>query len=259
MTGDEERTKSIIDGIELYDSVLDESGRKFLTNFVLKSRLTENAKIRLRQTYDSNELLIADLRKNFIEKQSIPTISSLLHNATQSGTSIESFGKKIEDLMVNLTISEADGNMEVAKTLRHVNERIAIHTFASGLENIDLRTIVKARNYQSMSEAIQGAKDEELPTSKIYNIKGRNHQDNYNNRRPWKNTQTKYLENNPHVPRGFQNAYSSNKSHVNFGTRKPPFRNYRNKKPTHNTFNCSEQEEKSNMEESQTFFRGLQE
>ncbi|KAK9878295.1 hypothetical protein WA026_021311 [Henosepilachna vigintioctopunctata] len=131
MTGDGERSKSIIDGIELYDSVSDESGRKFLANFVSKSRLTENAKIRLRQTYDSNELLIADSRKNFIQKQYIPTISSLLHNAAQSGTSIESFGKKIEDLMVNLTISEADGNMEVAKTLRHVNERIAIQTFAS--------------------------------------------------------------------------------------------------------------------------------
>ncbi|KAK9884229.1 hypothetical protein WA026_005178 [Henosepilachna vigintioctopunctata] len=223
MTGDEERTKSIIDGIELYDSVLDESGRKFLTNFVLKSRLTEDEKIRLRQTYDSNELLIADLRKNFIQKQSIATISSLLHNATQSGTSIESFGKKIEDLMINLTISEADGNMEVAKTLRHVNERIAIHTFASGSENIDLRTIVKARKNQSSSEAIQGAKDKELPTSKIYNIEGRNH------------LQTKYLENNPHVPRGFQNAYSKNKSHVNLGTRKPPFTAIRNLHITHST------------------------
>ncbi|KAK9878294.1 hypothetical protein WA026_021310 [Henosepilachna vigintioctopunctata] len=117
--------------------------------------------------------------------------------------------------------------------------------------------MVKARNYQSLSEAIQGAKDEELPTSKIYNIKGRNHQDNYNNRRPWINTQTKYLENNPHVPRGFQNAYSRNKSHVNFGTRKPPFRNHRNKKPTHNTFNCSDQKEKSNVEEPQTFFEAF--
>ncbi|KAK9886522.1 hypothetical protein WA026_016798 [Henosepilachna vigintioctopunctata] len=80
--------------------------------------------------------------------------------------------------------------MEVAKTLRHVNKRIAIHTFASGLENIDLRTKVKARNYQSLSEAIQGAKDEENPD--IKNIQ-------YQRKKPSGQLQQKKTSNGQHT------------------------------------------------------------
>lgn len=162
MDGTENSTKQLIDTLQWYDSILEETGKKLLISFVLKTRISQNAKIRLNQNYNTTEELVNDLRKHFLTQKSASSLSVKLNNARQNGQSVEEFGKSIESLFVNLTIAQAGNDEQSFKILQEVNEKIAINAFASGLQNHDLRTIIKARNYSKLNEAISGAKDEIL-------------------------------------------------------------------------------------------------
>ncbi|CAG9115832.1 unnamed protein product [Plutella xylostella] len=61
----------------------------------------------------------------------------------------------------DLTISQSDDNPEAYGVLKPLNEKTAIKRFSDGLRSSRLSTIIAARNYSSLSEAIQAAKDEE--------------------------------------------------------------------------------------------------
>ncbi|CAG9091914.1 unnamed protein product [Plutella xylostella] len=65
-------------------------------------------------------------------------------------------------MFVDLTISQADNNPNSYEILRPINEKLAIKRFADGLRNRRLGTIITARNYESLREAIRAAEDEEL-------------------------------------------------------------------------------------------------
>lgn len=68
MDGSEIVTKQLIDAIDLYDSMLDDVGKKLLTTYILKRSLSESAKIRLNNTYNTNQELISDLKTFCYEK-----------------------------------------------------------------------------------------------------------------------------------------------------------------------------------------------
>lgn len=216
MDGTEIVTKRLIEAIELYDSLLDEQGKVLLTTYVLKARLTPSAKIRLKTEYRSNADLVRDISAYCLTKQSASSLSHKLNNARQGGKSIDEFGKEVEDLLVNLTISQADGNVEAMQILTNVNEKIAINAFATGLHNSELRTIIKARNYPSLGEAIRGAKDEEpSKSSQIFHIRGRGNfrstnrghfRGHFNQRPNAQSNRTQYSNNN----RGRNNNYYNN-------------------------------------------------
>lgn len=192
MNSSEIVTKQIIDAIGLYDSLLDNDGKKLLTTYVLKTRLSESAKIRLKQTYTSNNLLIADLKRYFISKKSPYALSFKLQNARQNSKSIDDFGRSLEEILVDLTLTQADGNEQNVDILRPVNEKIAINSFANGLNNQNLRTIIKARNYSNLNDAIRGAQDEEVSMGNpphVFRIRTNNNNGNYrgNNRGNFRN------------------------------------------------------------------------
>lgn len=175
----EDSVKQLIDAIELYDSLLDNEGKILLTKFVLKTKLTQNAKLRLETSYVNNNDLIKDMKNNLLAKHSPTALSVELHNARQNEKSVDEFGRTIEELLVNLTIAQSDGNNDVLKILRGTNEKIAINSFANGLRNNDLRTVIKARNYSKLSDAISGAKDEEVAkrtpsSSQVFHMRGKN-------------------------------------------------------------------------------------
>lgn len=88
--------------------MLDDASKKLLTNFVLKTRLTENSNIRLTKTYNNNTELISKLKIHFITKKSISTLLNQLYNTKRK--SIENFGKSLEELLMNLTIRQANGD-----------------------------------------------------------------------------------------------------------------------------------------------------
>ena len=61
MTNSELVTGQLIDAIELYGTMLDEAGKKLLINYVLKTRLSPSAKLRLNQNYTDIGALVKDI------------------------------------------------------------------------------------------------------------------------------------------------------------------------------------------------------
>ncbi|KAH9641638.1 hypothetical protein HF086_009984 [Spodoptera exigua] len=85
--------------------------------------------------------------------------------------SISKFGDNLTDLFVGLTIAQSDENPKTSKILRPINEKLAIYTskpsanlkrFADGLRNRRLSTIISARDYSQLKDAVRAAEDEEL-------------------------------------------------------------------------------------------------
>ncbi|XP_064076260.1 uncharacterized protein LOC135194575 [Vanessa tameamea] len=161
MNNNENSIKGIIDSIEMYLDMLSSSGQKLLITFVLKSRLSQNAKLRMLPEYSSTKNLIKDLKNKLLVKKSPTAIQSRLQTVSQGYRTIEHFGTEIENLFADLTIAQADGDAEKYEILKPINERFAIQRFSDGLRNSRLSTIIAARNYKHLNEAIQAAKDEE--------------------------------------------------------------------------------------------------
>ncbi|XP_073960986.1 uncharacterized protein [Choristoneura fumiferana] len=72
------------------------------------------------------------------------------------------YASQIETLFVDLTISQANSNPEAYSILKPLNEQIAIKKFADGLRNRRLSTIISARNYSELKDAVRAAEDEEV-------------------------------------------------------------------------------------------------
>ncbi|KAF9414462.1 hypothetical protein HW555_007659 [Spodoptera exigua] len=132
-----------------------------LISFVLKTRISRHAKLRLASNYDTSADLIKDMKNNLLTKQSATALQLELLQSRQGSQSIEEFGKKLEDLFVELTISQADGKEDAYKMFRPVNEKLAIQRFTEGLRNGRLSTILTARDYSELKDVIRAAKDEE--------------------------------------------------------------------------------------------------
>lgn len=166
MTDEESNTKQVIDNIEYYDSVLkSKECKNNLIMFVLKSRLSQAAKLKLNSNYESIHDLIVDMRKELLPRKSASAIQSRLQIIRQNEMTISEYGRLITELFVDLTITQADGNAKNYDVLKPVNENFAIKKFADGLRNRRLSTIIAARNFSSLKDAIQAAQDEEMASA----------------------------------------------------------------------------------------------
>lgn len=162
MDGNEETTEKIIQGIEMYDSCLSEAtDKKLLITFVLKTRLTKLAKLKLKSDYPSTDLLIADIKSFLLTKQSANSLLMQINKLSQNDLSIAEYGSKLEELFINLTISQSNDNQAATAVLQPINEKFAIKRFSDGLRNRRLGTIIAARDYQQLKDAIRAAQDEE--------------------------------------------------------------------------------------------------
>lgn len=166
MTNDESNTKQLIDNILYYDSLLtEEVCKQNLINFVLKSRLSQEAKLRLKSKYETVRELINDMRNVLLSKKGATAISDKLNRIRQNDLSIIDYGKEITDLFVSLTVSQASGDDQAYTVLKPINEKTAIKRFTDGLRNRRLSTILTARKYDSLKDAIQDAQDEEVSST----------------------------------------------------------------------------------------------
>lgn len=172
MNDEEKVTKQLISNIEMYDQMLESSGKQSLITFVLKSRLSESAKLRMSETYSSVSELLTDMRQHLLSKKSDTTIQKRLQHTRQNRMSVEDYGKQIEDMFVDLTISQANGDQSKYDVLKPINEKNAIKIFSDGLRNNRTSIIVASRNYKSLKEAIQGALDEELHSTGTQETQG---------------------------------------------------------------------------------------
>lgn len=162
VSNDEESSiKQLIDGIEYYQTELDVDSQKKLVNFVLKSRLSQAAKLKLSKTYDSLDSLLRDMKLQLLPKKSVTAIQRKLQNFRQNNLTIDEYGKQLTEMFVELTIFQSDGKDESFKVLKPLNEKHAIKCFADGLRNRRLSTVITARNYDSLKDAVQAAIDEE--------------------------------------------------------------------------------------------------
>lgn len=175
--GNEEATKQLIDAIELYSELIDENGKSLLIKYVLKTKLTQNAKLRLDSAYNSVDNLLRDMKKCLLSQKSPAILSNQLHCVKQDGKTIDEYAKKVETLLFDLTTAQAENDATALGVLRKINEKIAINAFTNGLRNNELKTIVKARDYKCLKDAVTGAKEEELNVgpytgNKVFHIKG---------------------------------------------------------------------------------------
>ncbi|KAG7296210.1 hypothetical protein JYU34_021316 [Plutella xylostella] len=161
MTGQEQVTNQLIDGILLYSSLINDSSKNTLIDFVLKTRLSASAKLRLKSTYSNVQSLVDDIRKYLLPKKSTVALQTQLFSTTQGRRSIENFGTEIEELFVNLTIAQADGDSTKYDVLRPLNEKTAIKRFSDGLSDQRLSTIIASRQFESLPDAIRAALDEQ--------------------------------------------------------------------------------------------------
>lgn len=123
------------------------------------------AKLKLRSSYSSVQDLLQDMRKELLPKKSAIAIQYQMQSIRQGDDSIDEYGKKLAEMFVNLTVSQSEGNPDTFKILKKLNENHAIKRFSDGLRNRRISTIIAARNYDSLKDAIQGAMDEEITSS----------------------------------------------------------------------------------------------
>lgn len=181
-------TKQLIDGIEYYDSVINELSKQNLITFVLKSRLSQTAKLRLSSNYGSVEAMVKDMKRELLPRKSATAIQSKMQLMKQGELSINDFGKELSEMFVELTITQAEGNKNAYDVLKPLNEKQAVKRFADGLRNRRLSTIIAARNFENLKDAVQAAVDEELMSTpstsgEILNMTRGKKYPHYNSRR----------------------------------------------------------------------------
>lgn len=202
MTNDESSVSQLIDNIQYYDSLLEsEDCKKKLVQFVLKSRLSQAAKLRLRENYPNVSDLVNDMRVELLPTKGATAIQKRLYNLRQNDMTISDFGKEITELFVDLTITQAEGNTNKYNVLKPVNEKTAIKQFSEGLRNRRLSTIISARNFSSLKDAIQSAKDEEIASpSTSGEVMGMYKRQFYNSRNFHNNSRYFHGEQNGRMP-----------------------------------------------------------
>lgn len=165
MDNSEEKTRQLIDAIDLYSSMISDVTTPQLINFILKTRLSANAKVRLESSYATIPDLLRDMKKHLLTRKSDTALQAKLSRAKQGRKTISEFGKELEEIFVDLTIAQADGDDNIYKTLKPINERNAVKVFSDGLCNPKISTIIAARNFGSLKDAIRVAEEEEVPRS----------------------------------------------------------------------------------------------
>lgn len=158
-------TKQLMDGIEYYSSVINAESQSQLISFILKSRLSQSAKLKLGTNYDTVPNLINDMRKLLLPKKSASALQKQFLNCKQNNLSIDAFGKMLSEMFVELTVSQSDGDSEKFNVLKSINEKQAIRQFSDGLRNRRIGTIITAQNFDNLKDAIQAGVDEDVSGS----------------------------------------------------------------------------------------------
>lgn len=156
----ENTTKRLIDAVEMYADMLNSDGQALLIKFVLKGRLSENAKLRVNTNYTTVKDMLQDFRRQLLTTKSFTAIQEQIQSLNQGFRSIDEYGSQLEKLLTELNISQAEGDVSKINVLKPINEKMVVKKFAGGLKNEKVSTIITARNYSSLKDAIQAAKDE---------------------------------------------------------------------------------------------------
>lgn len=264
MDNTEETIEKIVDGIEMYNEYLGETTQKnLLISFVLKTRLNKSAKLKLKSEYNDVKSLIQDIRNLLLTKKSANSILSQLNNLSQSNMSIREYGDKLSELFVGLTIAQSDGQHKACEILRPINENLAIKRFAEGLRNRRLSTIISARDYSELKDAVRAAEDEELgqpsTSNNIFNAQRRGNVPAYRSNHRGRNV--RMYRGNYFSNRGQQYSGNNNNARGNYVSNNYNRRNYNNVRPSrgyHTNFASSSRGRENNGRGRQRTFCSAQ-
>lgn len=191
----------LIEGLEFYGNMLKKEDHETMISFVMKMRLSEEARYKLNQKYSTVSELVNDIRKYLISPKSDTSISAKLNNCRQGNRSIESFGNELEKLATQLTLAQAKGDESAYRLLKPINEKTAIKRFAEGLNTVRTGTIVAARNVETLRQAIVLAIEHEGSTiepedNNQVNYFGNNRKEKYFHNQTIDNQAKRYNNNN---------------------------------------------------------------
>lgn len=274
MNGNEQVTQELIDSIELYESMLGDGDHKLLINFVLKTRLNEGAKMRLNNSYNTVQELLTDMRNHLLTIKSDTALQTKLQQARQGNKSIQQFGCEIERMFVDLTITQAKGDSNAYNVLRPLNEKNAIKRFSDGLQSQRLGTIISARNFSSLKDAVRAAEDESLgsinpvisySSNQRYTPRGRGfaNRNNYSRNANYANNRNNFNNNYFNTSRSVYGG-ASNSRGVTMQQRGQQFRNssrgrgFRSQQRGHRTVNyvdATTSDDQRNLQNDVEFFR----
>ncbi|KAF5280001.1 hypothetical protein FQA39_LY05382 [Lamprigera yunnana] len=119
---------------------------------------------KIRNTVERMETIVPTTKcrlKNY-EVRSSTALVTQLQQTKQRNLNIDEYGRSIESLLADLTIAQAGDNEEAIATFSEANEKIAIDAFTRGICNREVRIVTRARNFKSLSEAINVAKEESV-------------------------------------------------------------------------------------------------
>lgn len=154
---------------DLYYGELNEVGKGIFDNY-FGIKLTGRAyELYEDGEYDDWESFKGALLLKFEEKKSISILMSELMGVSQKvGESVRIFANRIDGLKSQLNHASKAIRVNNEAATEHFavfHEQSALRAFQDGLRE-PLRMLMKARNYQSFGEAIQGALEEELYASR---------------------------------------------------------------------------------------------
>lgn len=180
LDGSTDTVHQLIESIDFYESSLAAESKPQVINYVLKICLSHRDRIRMKSGYTTVFELIVDLKRNFLPKQSAPSLIAKMQASSQGNLTTSEYGRSIETLMADLTIAQVGeiAETQVIEVISKQNEKLAVDIFAKGLRSREIRTVIKARNYERLSEAISAANEEALSAdseSTVNVIRGKFH------------------------------------------------------------------------------------
>lgn len=130
---------------------------------IIKTKLTGSAYNNTKHKTFANWLELKNiLAENFSDKRTIPQVQSELLNVRQlPNEDVRAYANRVEKLLFELNDVCIESEGEVAKaSIENLNSKSALRGFVEGL-NSSIRLIVKASRFKTLTEAIDGAVDEE--------------------------------------------------------------------------------------------------
>lgn len=231
-TGDPNTVRDFIDSVEMYHSLLNNSGKSTLLTFILKTKIKGAAKtkISLGDTPATFDELKKVILTRFAPKVTFSGLTHQLQTIKQNRMAVSDFVKKIESLTAQLTnLQVNDSTQEHRGIIARINEQHALNAFKSGI-NTNLRAVVLAANPKNFSDAVEIALEAEVNNGSQHefeNVNVVNRQNNYRNGR----RSYRYPRNTNWNRKSFSssnNKFCSNKYNSNSNNR--PNNSYQNQR-----------------------------
>lgn len=160
--GHQAELRKFIDSAELYFEALNEGGQDDFERFIMLKLDTNIYNWCQNKGINTWEEIKENLKQKYKTASNLPLLQKELFNIRQERReSVGQFSDKIEKKLfeMNEAARSEIEEFDVGR-YKHYHEKLALRAFQDGLKD-SLRLYIKARNYETLSEAITEARNEE--------------------------------------------------------------------------------------------------